>query len=172
VDDRQVKRSSPFSIFVKSRFASGDFHNMKVTECIKLIAAEWKALSAAEKKVSIHHHSFETCTDLYRNSRMRLRHKQEQPHKTCARATPISFVSHDSSLDDTMFVQSGYWTSPGVLLVEGGPFMAGDSNIPFTQTRLRSFSAVCNGYSAAVSISSLQQWQLSGAALCSCLHHR
>lgn len=52
VDDRQVKRPrSAYISFTGERRASGDFKNIGITESAKLIAEEWKALSAGEKKV-------------------------------------------------------------------------------------------------------------------------
>jgi hypothetical protein len=51
-DDRQVKRASnPYAFFFGERIHSGDFKNIKVGESAKLVAAEWRALSAGEKKV-------------------------------------------------------------------------------------------------------------------------
>ena len=55
IDERQPKHpGSPFTVFTKIRFASGDFKNIRVIEAIKLVANEWKALSADEKKVRSH----------------------------------------------------------------------------------------------------------------------
>jgi hypothetical protein len=52
VDDRHVKQTPvPFALFVKDRFASGDFKNISPPEGMKLISQEWKSLSAAEKQV-------------------------------------------------------------------------------------------------------------------------
>ena len=51
-DGRQVKRSiGCYGIFVKERFGSGDFMHIKFPDATKLIAAEWKTLSDAEKEV-------------------------------------------------------------------------------------------------------------------------
>ncbi|MCJ1485860.1 hypothetical protein MMC06_006035 [Schaereria dolodes] len=50
-DGRQVKRSiGCYGIFVKERFGSGDFMHIKFPDATKLIAAEWKTLSDAEKE--------------------------------------------------------------------------------------------------------------------------
>jgi hypothetical protein len=52
VDERVPKRpASGFSQFVKDRHATGDFKGIKVTDSLKMISEEWKALSASEKKV-------------------------------------------------------------------------------------------------------------------------
>jgi len=52
VDDRAAKKpTSSFLVFLKERFASGDFKSINVVEAAKLIGNEWKALSANEKKV-------------------------------------------------------------------------------------------------------------------------
>ena len=51
-DERVVKRPrSPYVYFLQDRFASGDMKNMKILETTPLIAREWKALTAAQKKV-------------------------------------------------------------------------------------------------------------------------
>ncbi|KAL1792086.1 hypothetical protein ACET3X_009837 [Alternaria dauci] len=51
VDDRAPKPTLlPYAVFLKERHASGDFKSIKVTDAIKLIANEWKSLSAAEKQ--------------------------------------------------------------------------------------------------------------------------
>jgi hypothetical protein len=51
LDDRAVKRpTSIFATFVKERHASGDFKNINLQDAMKLIANEWKALSAGEKQ--------------------------------------------------------------------------------------------------------------------------
>jgi len=65
------------------------------------------------------------------------------------RAASISFVSHDLGLHDTVYLQSGYWTSPGVL-VQGGGFKVGNGKIPVTETCPCSFSEYCNASSAVV----------------------
>ena len=58
-DDRLVKKPVfPFGIFVTDRFSTGDMKGMLVTESARLIASEWKALPAAEKKVRELTHSF------------------------------------------------------------------------------------------------------------------
>ena len=52
-DERQVTRYiSAYNFFYSDRTKSGDFHGIKSTEATKLIAKEWKALSADEAKVS------------------------------------------------------------------------------------------------------------------------
>lgn len=52
VDERLPKRpASAFSQFVKDRHATGDLKGIKVTDSMKVISEEWKALSAGEKKV-------------------------------------------------------------------------------------------------------------------------
>ena len=51
-DDRAPKRAAgAYIIFVKERFATGDFKGISNVEAVKLIASEWKQLSDAEKKV-------------------------------------------------------------------------------------------------------------------------
>lgn len=53
-DDRAVKQNVPaYSFFTRDRFATGDFKGMAIAETGRLISREWKALSAAERKVSI-----------------------------------------------------------------------------------------------------------------------
>ncbi|KAH7388779.1 hypothetical protein BKA66DRAFT_59620 [Pyrenochaeta sp. MPI-SDFR-AT-0127] len=50
-DDRHVKRpSSPYALFSKERWASGDLKGINATDSLRLIANEWKALSTGEKK--------------------------------------------------------------------------------------------------------------------------
>ncbi|KAF3000154.1 hypothetical protein E8E13_005466 [Curvularia kusanoi] len=50
-DDRRVKRPlTSFTIFFAERSSSSDFKGIAVTEKAKLIAEEWKALSASEKQ--------------------------------------------------------------------------------------------------------------------------
>jgi hypothetical protein len=52
VDDRHVKRpSTAYVVFFKERHLSGDFKGIAPQEATKLVASEWKALSAGEKKV-------------------------------------------------------------------------------------------------------------------------
>ena len=52
-DDRQVKLpTTPMLFFSKERFQSGDFKGMRISETSKLVAREYRALSAGEKKVS------------------------------------------------------------------------------------------------------------------------
>ena len=54
-DDRIVKsRVAAYAFFLKDRYDSGDFTGMTKAETFGLIGREWKALSAAEKKVSLH----------------------------------------------------------------------------------------------------------------------
>ncbi len=54
LDDRQAKAPlTPYVIFTKARWASGDFKGIKASDVAKLVAKEWKALSASEKKVRI-----------------------------------------------------------------------------------------------------------------------
>ena len=51
-DDRLVQRSrNSYSYFLKDRNDSGDLIGMTLVERARLIAQEWKKLSAAEKKV-------------------------------------------------------------------------------------------------------------------------
>ena len=53
VDDRVPKQGpTSYLCFFLERHASGDFKNIRAADAAKLIGAEWKALSAAEKKVS------------------------------------------------------------------------------------------------------------------------
>ena len=52
-DERHVKRpNTPWICFVVERSQSTDFKGIAPTDKIKLIADEWKALSADEKQVS------------------------------------------------------------------------------------------------------------------------
>jgi hypothetical protein len=44
--------ANPVPLFVKDRYASGDFKGVASGEAMKLIHAEFQALPAAEKKVS------------------------------------------------------------------------------------------------------------------------
>ena len=56
VDERQVKRpQTAWSFFFAERQASSDFKSIAIAERAKLIAGEWKALSADEKKVCYLH---------------------------------------------------------------------------------------------------------------------
>ncbi|KAL6708450.1 hypothetical protein ACN47E_002713 [Coniothyrium glycines] len=51
IDERQAKAAAtPFVLFTQERWATGDLKSIKLTEAAKLIASEWKALDAAEKK--------------------------------------------------------------------------------------------------------------------------
>lgn len=51
-DDRLVTHvRSSYTFFNKDRHASGDFAHMTVAEASKLVAREWKALDASERKV-------------------------------------------------------------------------------------------------------------------------
>ena len=53
IDDRVPKQGpTSYLCFFLERHASGDFKNIRAADAAKLIGAEWKALSAAEKKVS------------------------------------------------------------------------------------------------------------------------
>ncbi|MCJ1459933.1 hypothetical protein MMC28_010312 [Mycoblastus sanguinarius] len=50
-DDRLVRgRANIYAYFLKERFDSGDFRGLKLPEAARLVAREWKALSASEKK--------------------------------------------------------------------------------------------------------------------------
>jgi hypothetical protein len=53
--DERIPKHAPSSsaLFVKARLASGDMAGIASTESLKLIGAEWKALSASEKKVRL-----------------------------------------------------------------------------------------------------------------------
>jgi hypothetical protein len=52
-DERAVKQPRrAYTFFLMDRFSTGDYKNMKVAEVGSLIGREWRALSAAEKKVS------------------------------------------------------------------------------------------------------------------------
>jgi hypothetical protein len=52
VDDRHVKAAAtPYVLFYSERHASGDLKGIPVGQAAKIASAEWKALSAAEKKV-------------------------------------------------------------------------------------------------------------------------
>lgn len=54
VDDRHVKRAlTPYNYFFTERMTSRDFKGIKVHDSSKLIAEEWKALTAGEKKVCV-----------------------------------------------------------------------------------------------------------------------
>jgi hypothetical protein len=51
-DDRLPKRpSGTYTIFVSERWASGDMKGIAAPDASRIIASEWKALSAGEKKV-------------------------------------------------------------------------------------------------------------------------
>lgn len=51
-DPRLVKgRRTPYAIFTRARFATGDLKGLKIGEAGQLIGREWKGLSASEKKV-------------------------------------------------------------------------------------------------------------------------
>ena len=51
-DDRQPKRpSTSYSLFCKSRWASGEFAGQSIAVVGKTLSAEWKALSPSERKV-------------------------------------------------------------------------------------------------------------------------
>jgi len=50
-DERQPKRPvSGLNLFLRERNATGDMKGISIPESMKLISAEWKALSASEKK--------------------------------------------------------------------------------------------------------------------------
>jgi hypothetical protein len=52
-DDRQPRRPvHALLFFIKDRYASGDFSNLKARDSMGLIAKEWKALAPAQRKVS------------------------------------------------------------------------------------------------------------------------
>lgn len=54
-DDRIVKHQrNAYSFFVTDRWASGDFKHMTLAESSRLIAKEWKELSASDKQVRDH----------------------------------------------------------------------------------------------------------------------
>jgi len=58
-DPRLPKRAaSAYLFFVKDRFTSGDFKGISIVEATRLIAAEWKALAAGERKVSTRPRSY------------------------------------------------------------------------------------------------------------------
>ncbi|PQE21108.1 HMG box protein [Rutstroemia sp. NJR-2017a WRK4] len=51
-DERQPRRPAhALLFFIKDRYASGDFANLKARESMGVIAAEWKELPAAQRKV-------------------------------------------------------------------------------------------------------------------------
>jgi hypothetical protein len=51
-DDRLPKRpATAYNLFISERHSSGDFKGIDNLESFKLMAAEWKALNAAEKEV-------------------------------------------------------------------------------------------------------------------------
>lgn len=51
-DDRMIKRPcSPYIFFTAQRMQSGDFRGLKPVDTTTLVAREWKALPASEKKV-------------------------------------------------------------------------------------------------------------------------
>ena len=53
-DERQPKRpSTAFALYVKARWATGDFAGQPVGVAGKEISREWKSLSASERKVSL-----------------------------------------------------------------------------------------------------------------------
>jgi outer membrane biosynthesis protein TonB len=52
IDARRGKRpTGPYLAFLKERYATGDMKGISVIEATRIIAAEWKALGASEKKV-------------------------------------------------------------------------------------------------------------------------
>ncbi|ORY06490.1 hypothetical protein BCR34DRAFT_490048 [Clohesyomyces aquaticus] len=57
-DDRQVKRPlTAYTRFMVERMATGDLKSIGLAQSAKLVANEWKALSASEKKVSLYSNS-------------------------------------------------------------------------------------------------------------------
>jgi hypothetical protein len=69
-DDRQAKRpSGTYTIFVTERWGSGDLKGIATADASKIIAQEWKALSASEKKVcALFNFSALTYSHLCRNT--------------------------------------------------------------------------------------------------------
>jgi len=54
MDPRLPKRPSPaWTLFVTSRWQSGDFKGINITDATKQIMKEWRALPASERKVRI-----------------------------------------------------------------------------------------------------------------------
>jgi hypothetical protein len=71
VDDRQIKRpAGPYQIFFTERHNSGDMKGIAVAESAKIIGAEWKSLSAGEKKVCSSVIPTRTFTHKIRNTKM------------------------------------------------------------------------------------------------------
>jgi hypothetical protein len=69
-DDRQVKPAvNSYALFFKERFSTGDMKGINVGEAAKIISAEWKALSAGEKKVCISGCFTFFVADRFRNTR-------------------------------------------------------------------------------------------------------
>jgi len=53
-DERAAKKpGSAYLQFYSERHATGDFKSIPITEATKLVATEWKALTASEKQVRI-----------------------------------------------------------------------------------------------------------------------
>jgi hypothetical protein len=53
IDDPRIPKRplSPYIIFVKERYASGDFKGIVAPEAVKILSQEYNALSQTEKKV-------------------------------------------------------------------------------------------------------------------------
>jgi hypothetical protein len=89
IDDRHVKRpAGPYQCFFVERHLSGDLKGIAVTEAAKIIGAEWKALSAGEKKVCAS--ELFTCfiADRFRNTRtqvLRTRQGMSAKRPQCSR---------------------------------------------------------------------------------------
>jgi len=57
IDDRKVKAvANPYAQFFGERYRSGDLKGLAVKDASRLVASEWKALTAAEKKVCCDFH--------------------------------------------------------------------------------------------------------------------
>lgn len=55
IHDERLARApaGQYILFTKERYNTGDFKHLKLVDAVKLIADEWKALSASERQVSI-----------------------------------------------------------------------------------------------------------------------
>jgi hypothetical protein len=52
-DDRLPKRpATPYALFIRSRWASGDLQYDKISGVFSSLAAEWKVMTESEKKAS------------------------------------------------------------------------------------------------------------------------
>lgn len=70
-DDRLPKGPvQAYIIFTAERWASGDMKGLLARESGKVIAEEWKALTAGEKKVCNAHYISESHSHLHRNTKM------------------------------------------------------------------------------------------------------